>query len=67
VFQALKQGAELGPLMDELFNTTNIKQKGGAIGLLTNGLASREDNYLHALILTLVKFAHTTMFEPELS
>ncbi len=65
VFQALEQGEELGPLMDQLFNTTNIKQKGGAIGLLTNGLASREDNYVHALILTLVKFAHAPMFEPN--
>lgn len=65
VFQALEQGEELGPLMDRLFNTTNIKQKGGAIGLLTKGLASREDNYVHALVLTLVKFAHASMFESK--
>ncbi|GDY24891.1 inosine/xanthosine triphosphatase [Agarivorans sp. Toyoura001] len=62
VYQALEQGEELGPLMDKLFNTHNIKQKGGAIGLLTNGLATREDNYVHALTLALVKFAHADLF-----
>ncbi|BEU04376.1 non-canonical purine NTP phosphatase [Agarivorans sp. OAG1] len=62
VYQALEQGEELGPLMDKLFNTKNIKQKGGAIGLLTNGLATREDNYVHALILALVQFAHKELF-----
>ncbi|UPW19661.1 inosine/xanthosine triphosphatase [Agarivorans sp. TSD2052] len=62
VYQALEQGEELGPLMDKLFNTHNIKQKGGAIGLLTNGLATREDNYVHALVLALVQFAHAELF-----
>ncbi|WP_432458822.1 inosine/xanthosine triphosphatase [Agarivorans sp. QJM3NY_25] len=65
VYQALAQGDELGPLMDKLFNTTNIKQKGGAIGLLTNGLATRQGNYAHALILALVTFAHRELFSNE--
>ncbi|MEE1673911.1 inosine/xanthosine triphosphatase [Agarivorans aestuarii] len=63
VYQALVQGEELGPLMDKLFNTQNIKQKGGAIGLLTNGLATREDNYVHAMLLALVQFAHPSLFQ----
>ena len=42
---------ELGDLMDELFNTVNVKQAGGAIGLLTQGHASRESIYTAALIL----------------
>lgn len=42
---------ELGDLMDALFNTVNIKQAGGAIGLLTEGHASRESIYTSALIL----------------
>ena len=62
VYQALVDGAELGPLMDELFNTTNIKQKGGAIGLLTNGHASRESNYVQALTLAMAPFLQPVLF-----
>lgn len=62
VYQRLQAGDELGPLMDELFNTTNIKQKGGAIGLLTNGHATREANYTHAAILAMSRFAHPEFY-----
>ncbi|HCB17561.1 MAG TPA: non-canonical purine NTP phosphatase, partial [Alteromonas sp.] len=34
----------------------NIKQKGGAIGLLTNHLATRQSVYELAIILTMAKF-----------
>jgi inosine/xanthosine triphosphatase len=53
IFKRLQQGEELGPVMDEVFNTSNIKQKGGAIGLLTNHAATREGVYTQALILAL--------------
>lgn len=62
VYQRLQNGDELGPLMDELFNTNNIKQKGGAIGLLTNGHATREANYTHAAILAMARFAHADFY-----
>jgi inosine/xanthosine triphosphatase len=49
----LREGAELGPLMDELLGTTNIKQGLGAIGYLTSGLITREaafyDSFSRAL------------------
>ena len=62
VYRALQQGAELGPLMDSMFNTTNIKQKGGAIGLLTAGVATRESNYTQAVVLALAPFLHPELF-----
>jgi inosine/xanthosine triphosphatase len=62
IYKALQQGEELGPVMDRVFNTDNIKQKGGAIGLLTRGLATREGNYTQALILALAPFLHQTLF-----
>lgn len=62
VYQRLVAGEELGPVMDGLFNTINVKQKGGAIGLLTGGLATREGNYTQALILTLAPFLHSGLF-----
>ncbi|MBU2876770.1 MULTISPECIES: inosine/xanthosine triphosphatase [Alteromonadaceae] len=62
VFSHLQQGEELGPLMDKLFGTSNIKQKGGAIGLLTNGLETRGGNYTQALTLAMAPFLHADRF-----
>ena len=56
VFQALQRGDELGTVMDALFNTTNVKQKGGAIGLLTHNHANRQSVYEVALTLAMAKF-----------
>lgn len=58
VYKALEEGAELGPLMDKLFNTSNVKQKGGAIGLLTKGLETRESSYTHAMHLAISPLVH---------
>ncbi|MDD9197269.1 inosine/xanthosine triphosphatase [Aliivibrio sp. S3MY1] len=62
VITAVNQGKELGDVMDEQFNTNNIKQKGGAIGLLTNNLLTRSSVYQQALILALIPFLHPERF-----
>ncbi|WP_350432608.1 inosine/xanthosine triphosphatase [Shewanella sp. H8] len=62
VFNALQAGEELGHVMDRLFNTHNIKQKGGAIGLLTRGLATRESIYTQALVLAMAPFINMEFF-----
>lgn len=62
VYQSLLQGEELGPLMDKLFGTTNVKQKGGAIGLLTNGAETRLSTYVQALTLAMAPFLHPDRF-----
>jgi inosine/xanthosine triphosphatase len=56
VYQALQRGEELGPVMDKLFDTVNVKQKGGAIGLLTLNHATRQSVYEVALTLAMAKF-----------
>lgn len=61
-WQALCQGEELGDVMDRLFDTRNIKQQGGAIGLLTNGCESRESAYRQALIMAMAPFLHPTLY-----
>ncbi|BAJ00672.1 inosine/xanthosine triphosphatase [Shewanella violacea] len=61
IYKSLLAGEELGDVMDRLFNTNNIKQQGGAIGLLTQGHATRESTYTQALIL-----AMAPMLNPEL-
>lgn len=63
VYEILLEGVELGSAMDALFNTINIKQQGGAIGQLTNGLESRESIYRSATILALSRFVNKALFE----
>ncbi|UJF19726.1 inosine/xanthosine triphosphatase [Vibrio sp. SS-MA-C1-2] len=55
-------GLELGDVMDIMFQQKNIKQKGGAMGLLTDGVLSRSAVYHQALILALVPFIHPELF-----
>lgn len=62
IYQKLQAGGELGPAMDAMFNTVNIKQKGGAIGQLTNGLETRKSIYVSATMLTLSAFFYADLF-----
>ena len=55
-------GEELGDVMDRFFNTDNVKQKQGAIGLLTNGLATRESVYRQAILLAMAPFIHSDLY-----
>jgi inosine/xanthosine triphosphatase len=58
----LKQGKELGDVMDVMFNQDNIKQKGGAIALLTQNKLSRSSVYHQALILAMIPFLNKNLF-----
>jgi len=51
-------GMELGEANDKVFSTINSKQGGGAFGLLTDGLYTREGIYSQTLIIALVPFVH---------
>lgn len=62
VVQQLEQGHELGDVMDALFGTQNIKQAGGAIGLLTQHKLSRSSVYHQALLLALIPFLSPEWF-----
>lgn len=62
VYRALAAGEELGHVMDRLFNTVNIKQKGGAIGLLTHGHSTRESNYTQAIILAMAPLLNPDIY-----
>ena len=52
------QGIELGDANDRVFSTVNSKQKGGAFGLLTNGIYTRESVYTEALVVAMVPFVN---------
>ena len=61
----IDQGMELGEANDQVFSTVNSKQEGGAFGLLTDGLYTREGVYAQALILALLPFVHE-LYQVEL-
>jgi len=52
------QGLELGDANDKVFSTVNSKHQGGAFGLLTNGIYTREGVYTEALVIALVPFVN---------
>lgn len=56
VAKLVKEGMELGHADDLVFGQSNSKQKGGAVGLLTNNLLTRTTYYEQALILALIPF-----------
>ncbi len=62
VLTKVEQGKELGDVMDEVFATENIKQKGGAIGLLTHHQLTRSSVYHQALVLALIPFVNPNHF-----
>lgn len=62
VAQALIEGEELGPAMDRLFNQTNTKQTGGAIGILTHQLLTRRTVYRDTLILALAPWLNPELY-----
>lgn len=60
--EKIQQGIELGDVMDDMFNQQNVKQKGGAIAMLTNHTLSRSSVYQQALILALIPFMNKQWF-----
>jgi inosine/xanthosine triphosphatase len=62
IIDKLDENNELGLVMDDMFGTNNIKQKGGAISLLTHQILTRSSVYHQALILALVPFTNPELF-----
>ncbi len=58
VRKLIDAGLELGEANDRVFATANSKQGGGAYGLLTDGLYTRESVYTQTLILALLPFVN---------
>ena len=57
VRELIDAGLELGDANDRVFNTHNSKQAGGAYGLLTRGLLTRESVYTQTLIVALTPYS----------
>ena len=62
ICQLIKKGYELGEADDKVFGTANSKQKGGAVGLLTEGVIIRQTLYQPAIILALIPFKQKKLY-----
>jgi inosine/xanthosine triphosphatase len=58
----LHEGAELGPVMDELLGTSNIKRGLGAVGYLTSGLITREAAFYDCFSRALAPLLHPELY-----
>lgn len=56
------EGKELGEADDIVFNRKNSKQSDGAIGILSKGLCSRTDAFVHAIVLALIPFMNPELY-----
>lgn len=65
VKKLVASGLELGEANDRVFSTVNSKQAGGAYGLLTDGLYTREGIYAQTLIMALIPFVNTLYPQAE--
>jgi inosine/xanthosine triphosphatase len=62
VTELVEQGIELGTADDMVFQKTNSKQQGGAIGILTANALDRQQLYEQAVMLALVPFKNEQLY-----
>ncbi|MEQ8584022.1 MAG: inosine/xanthosine triphosphatase [Marinoscillum sp.] len=62
VTELIHQGIELGHANDQVFGERNSKQKGGAVGSLTDGVLGRTEYYVQAVMLALVPFKNPDIY-----
>lgn len=55
IAQHLREGEELGPLIDDILDETGIKKDIGTIGVLTDGKVPRKDTFKRAVCYSLSK------------
>ncbi|HID54440.1 MAG TPA: inosine/xanthosine triphosphatase [Anaerolineae bacterium] len=62
IAQRVRRGEELGRVMDDVLGDHNTKQKGGAVGALTNGLVMRQETFALAVAYALAPFISPQLY-----
>ena len=65
IVKRVKQGKELGDVMDEIRGLKNTKQHDGAVGFFTKNLSPRVKGFETTTIFALSRFVREEMFELE--
>lgn len=58
----IRNGEELGPVMDEVTGRSGVKESEGAIGVFTNGIISRKEAYRNAVVFALAKYLNPEFY-----
>lgn len=58
VTEGIRQGKELGEVIEHYANQTNVRQNEGAIGILSNGLIDRPHMFAEVVLLLLGQMLH---------
>lgn len=58
----IRNGEELGPVMDEVTGRSGVKENEGAIGIFTNGIITRKEAYRNALVFALAKYLNPEFY-----
>ncbi|MFC3883268.1 DUF84 family protein [Bacillus songklensis] len=58
VSRSLKQGIELGDIMDEYTQKKGVRKKEGAIGIFTSGYVNRSDMFTHIVKMLVGQYLH---------
>lgn len=62
IVKLIDSGKELGEAGSIIFEQTNLKQKSGVIGILTNNTVDRTKWYSEAVVLALIPFKNQTFY-----
>ncbi len=62
IAKRVQNGEELGHVMDDVLNDHNTKQKGGAVGALTNNLVVRGEAFATAVAYALAPFVSQHLY-----
>lgn len=54
----LRDGEELGPVMDDYAKIQNVREREGAVGIFTNGLITRVDMFTHVANILVGQFKY---------
>ncbi|WP_462411281.1 DUF84 family protein [Neobacillus sp. Marseille-QA0830] len=58
VAERLREGEELGTVMDDYAKKKNVSKQEGAVGIFTNGMVNRADMFTHVMALLVGQFAY---------
>lgn len=62
IVKQLKEGKELGDIVDELTGEKGTRLKRGAVGYLTRGVVDRKLYYIQGVIMALIPFLNEKMY-----
>lgn len=61
----INQGAELGPVMDQLLGQKDTKKNQGAIGFFTKGVIDRTKSFEKSIVQALIRFINKELYEKK--